>query len=72
MTLAQAATIYLAFGGAMAGEKRSFLELVRQLREAQKRFFRHRKQADLEESKRLKRLVDSAMEDEKKGPALFK
>ena len=51
-----------------------FCELVKQMREAQKRYFRTRDANDLNESKRLEREVDKAIKDyveSKLGGLLF-
>jgi hypothetical protein len=51
-----------------------FLDLVVRLRAAQKAWFKHRRTSDLEESKRLEREVDRAIERErgpKAAPSLF-
>lgn len=40
-----------------------FVELVKDMRAAQRAYFRGKKPADLDESKRLERLVDSAIRD---------
>lgn len=43
-----------------------FMKLVEQMRNAQKKYFRNRQNADLEESKRLERLIDNYISEAKK------
>lgn len=48
-----------------------FIGLVARLREAQKRYFKHRSSADLEYSKALEKQVDAAIREHADGPSLF-
>jgi hypothetical protein len=43
-----------------------FVNLVEKMRNAQKRYFRNRQNADLEESKRLERMIDNYISEAKK------
>lgn len=49
-----------------------FEKLVRDMRAAQKKYFKTRDRAALEESKRLERDVDKYLEERNKGMDLFK
>jgi len=48
-----------------------FYTLVRKMREAQRRYFRDRRPADVETSKALERQVDAAIRDHDAPPGLF-
>lgn len=49
----------------------TFEKLVRDMRAAQKKYFKTRDRAVLEESKRLEREVDKYLEERSKGMDLF-
>lgn len=49
----------------------NFEKLVRDMRAAQKKYFKTRDRAVLEESKRLEREVDKYLEERSKGMDLF-
>jgi hypothetical protein len=48
-----------------------FIALVKQMRASQTRFFQARAVYDMQEAKRLERLVDLAIKDAEAGPHLF-
>ena len=50
---------------------KEFVDLVEKMREHQRNFFTLRKQLDLDESKRLEKIVDAEIKSQKEGGGLF-
>ena len=52
-------------------ELQGIFDLVEKMREHQRNFFTFRKQFDLDESKRLEKIVDAEIKSQKEGCGLF-